>query len=149
MKKILALLLTLALVIPCVGCGSFLSKNEKLALAAVNTLADKLKDPSSLQVYDIQALETCGENSRLVFCINFGARNGYGGMNRNNWYVQVEDGKIPTYTDQDDDKLAEAVFESSAFLYAMSQTEFGASMSYDGTGPVSLDVDKIMDAYAD
>lgn len=110
MKKVLALLLAMVLVLSLAACGGGSSSNgesssvesqvetteaiteappsdaELCAEYAVEKLKDILKNPSSLVVNKLHAVQ---DGSDYVFEIDYTAENGFGGSNRDTFYVSV------------------------------------------------------------
>ncbi len=96
-KKIYLILSLLIILILIIVITLFVIKNNKLTpleLKAVNILNDyksKLKNPDSLQVFEIRYKESYNTNNELIdnFYIDCAGQNGFGGNTRNIIYYTI------------------------------------------------------------
>lgn len=106
MKKVLAIILTMVLVLSLAACGGGEKKDdtksneetktvvteapvsdmELCAEYAVGKLKDILKNPSSLVVNELLGVKDDGD---YIFGIDYSAENGFGGSNRDHFFISV------------------------------------------------------------
>lgn len=106
-KNLLALLLALVMILPLAGCGGAskealnqpeFSSDEWAAIWATiyvrNYLLDVLKKPSSLEINSIKGAKGSADDldGAYFFEIDYSAENGFGGSNRDQLYIAIEDG---------------------------------------------------------
>ena len=68
-----------------------LSDFELCAEYAVAKLRTNLKNPGSLMVHSLYGVEA--EDNTYYFCIDYSAENGFGGMNRDKFYLHASKGE--------------------------------------------------------
>lgn len=108
MKKVLALLLALVMILSLCACGgtsakdgaseSEFSSDEWAAVWATiyvrNYLLDVLKKPSSLEINSIKGAKGSANelDGAYFFEIDYSAENGFGGTNREQLYIAINEG---------------------------------------------------------
>jgi hypothetical protein len=68
------------------------SQADLSAIEVVNSLKSVLKNPDSLQLHSIKVGEISKSINKVE--IDFSAQNGFGGMNRDTFYIEVNNGKV-------------------------------------------------------
>lgn len=100
----------------------------------ISNLKSMLKDPNSLAIYNI---EVVAESNCLTVELDYGAKNSFGGMVRDNYSQQC------TFTDQEMEMLyepvkfytiegvditTEAIYDMSAFFVNLGSSEWGSAI---------------------
>lgn len=101
---------------------------ELQAIKLVKFLKGYLKNPESLQVHEIKCKKFYDGEESSHFMIDYSAQNGFGGLNRDTYYIEIKSSE-PTKFDLDE------------FIMLLEQSNFSGNSS---VLDVNVDVDKIM-----
>ncbi len=144
--KLLLILVPAVLVVLCVGAFIFLNtltETEQQVVNCVQEVKDRLKNPDSLKVYEIQyhakdeSKESDFEDNYLM--VYFGAENGFGGTNSS--YATFKDWSLQGFFDPNEDYNSDSTDIDELLDQLAGLAIYGYWDSEDNT---VFNVDKIM-----